>query len=156
MAWEGSSTTARVSQSTNACRVTITFNNCDDSKVGNSKRCYYIYRSYLDLGFFFCLFTVFYWINCEKTQFRGTFLRCSENSRWTRNETTKLQESMFSCDTYCWIESFLGRFVYWMYGSHLLISCSPLEIMYGSLKFWNWEMTSFSCLFIVLVELTLS
>ena len=79
-----------------ACRVTIT---CNVSKVGNSKRSYYIYRSYLDLGYFFLPIHCFYWINCEKTQFRGTFLRCSENSRWTRNETTKLQENMFSCHT---------------------------------------------------------
>ena len=55
-------------------------NTCNDSIVGNSERSYYIYRSYLDLGFFSLLPVHCFFKNCEKSQFRGTFLRSSENS----------------------------------------------------------------------------
>ena len=78
-----------------ACRVTIT---CNDSKVGNSRRCYYIYRSYLDLGFFLpihCFLLNKLWKDSISWDFSPMLGKFEVNS----HETTKLQEKTFPCGT---------------------------------------------------------
>ena len=122
MRLKGSSTTARVHMHAN--------NACSDSKVGNSKRSY---RSYFEFGISFLPIHCSL-INGEKSQFRGTFLRSSENSRFAYDwETTKLQENMFSCHTVNRI--IIGKICTLDTGivTHLLISCLSFEIMNESL-----------------------